>query len=224
VLVAGSRCWGHRARGQAEGEGPAGVGTPSLGAQPPIHRPRPVLLLPPPGTNEACDLFVVGETFETFSLAFAFPAGFPPAAISDLNEAIVRLQTQQGALDSFESTCARPGAAGRAWRRAALTRQPALRASGCKGTWCGLHHHPEKPPPPPAHRYIKTGGTDKCFTSHHASGSHASGSQIELRQVSGLWCVRGERRRGLERARRRLSVAAPGAAPAPCATAPAACP
>jgi hypothetical protein len=57
-----------------------------------------------PGTNEACDLFVVGETFETFSLALAFPVGFPASSISALNEAIVRLQTQQGALDMFENT------------------------------------------------------------------------------------------------------------------------
>ncbi len=35
-------------------------------------------------------------------------------------------------------------------------------------------------------RYIKTGGTEKCFSG---GGGHASGSQIELRQVSGLWWV-----------------------------------
>jgi len=34
-------------------------------------------------------------------------------------------------------------------------------------------------------RYVKTGGTDKCFSG--SGGGHASGSQIELRQISGLW-------------------------------------
>jgi hypothetical protein len=34
-------------------------------------------------------------------------------------------------------------------------------------------------------RYIKTGGTDKCFSG--SGGGHASGAQIKLRQVSGLW-------------------------------------
>lgn len=58
----------------------------------------------PPGTSEACDLFVMGETFETFSLALAFPSNFPDTTISHLNEAIVRLQTQQGALDMLENT------------------------------------------------------------------------------------------------------------------------
>jgi hypothetical protein len=58
----------------------------------------------PTGTTEDCDLFVVGETFETFSLALAFPSTFPDAEVSVLNEAIVRLQTQQGALDMLENT------------------------------------------------------------------------------------------------------------------------
>jgi hypothetical protein len=46
----------------------------------------------------------MGEAFETFSLSLAFPSGFPDATVADLNRAIVRLQTQQGAL---ENTCAR---------------------------------------------------------------------------------------------------------------------
>jgi hypothetical protein len=47
---------------------------------------------------------VIGDTFETFSLALAFPSSFPDATITALNEAIVRLQTQQGALDMLENT------------------------------------------------------------------------------------------------------------------------
>ncbi|KAF8061162.1 eif3g-a [Scenedesmus sp. PABB004] len=43
------------------------------------------------GTNAACDLFVVGEPFETFSLALAFPPGFDDA------------ETYQGALDMLAS-------------------------------------------------------------------------------------------------------------------------
>lgn len=41
------------------------------------------------------------------------------------------------------------------------------------------------PLPSTNRRYIKTGGTDKCFSG--SSSGHASGAQIELRQVSGLW-------------------------------------
>jgi len=47
---------------------------------------------------------VVGDAFETFSLALAFPSTFPDATIIALNKAIVRLQTQQGALDMLENT------------------------------------------------------------------------------------------------------------------------
>ncbi|GBF87369.1 hypothetical protein Rsub_00080 [Raphidocelis subcapitata] len=78
----------------------------------------------------------MGEAFETFSLSLAFPSGFPDATVADLNRAIVRLQTQQGALENT---------------------------------------------------YIKTGGTDKCFSG--SGGGHASGAQIKLRQVSGLWYI-----------------------------------
>jgi hypothetical protein len=79
------------------------VGRPSLTTCSQTNHPAA------PGTNQDCDLFVVGEAFETFSLALAFPSGFSAATISDLNRAIVRLQTQQGALDMLESTCARLG-------------------------------------------------------------------------------------------------------------------
>lgn len=44
--------------------------------------------------------------FQSFSVAFGFPQAFPDAAIDALNQAIVRLQTYQGALDMLDSTCA----------------------------------------------------------------------------------------------------------------------
>lgn len=46
------------------------------------------------GTNEQCDLFVVGEPFETFSLALAFPADFDDAVIFQLSSSIVALQVR----------------------------------------------------------------------------------------------------------------------------------
>jgi hypothetical protein len=44
------------------------------------------------GTNEECDLFVIGEPFETFSLALAFPADFDDAVVYALSSSIVALQ------------------------------------------------------------------------------------------------------------------------------------
>jgi hypothetical protein len=44
--------------------------------------------------NEACDLFLMGETFESFSTALAFPPAFPEAAVYNFSKNIVRLQVR----------------------------------------------------------------------------------------------------------------------------------
>lgn len=44
------------------------------------------------GTNEACDLFTVGEPFETFSLALAFPSDYNDSQVFDFSSSIVKLQ------------------------------------------------------------------------------------------------------------------------------------
>jgi len=44
------------------------------------------------GTNEACDLFLVGDVFESFSLALAFPAAFSDATVFAFSQSIVKLQ------------------------------------------------------------------------------------------------------------------------------------
>lgn len=59
------------------------------------------------GSSDDCDLFVVDHAFESFSVAFGFPQAFPDSTIDRMNEAIVRLQTYQGAVDMLDSTCAR---------------------------------------------------------------------------------------------------------------------
>jgi hypothetical protein len=46
------------------------------------------------GTNEECDLFLVGEVFESFSIAFAFPTAFDDATIFAFSKAIVSLQVR----------------------------------------------------------------------------------------------------------------------------------
>ncbi len=47
------------------------------------------------GTNEDCDLFLVGEVFESFSLAIAFPPAFDDATIFSFSKAIVSLQVSR---------------------------------------------------------------------------------------------------------------------------------
>lgn len=42
--------------------------------------------------NDRCDLHLVGDTFNTFSLALAFPAAFDDAVIYSFSRNIVRLQ------------------------------------------------------------------------------------------------------------------------------------
>lgn len=44
------------------------------------------------GTNEACDLFLVGDVFESFSLALAFPPAFSDATVFAFSQSIVKLQ------------------------------------------------------------------------------------------------------------------------------------
>ncbi|WIA44152.1 hypothetical protein OEZ86_010489 [Tetradesmus obliquus] len=61
------------------------------------------------GTNPDCDLFTVGEPFETFSLALAFPADFNDSTVFDFSASIVRLQTYQGALDMLENVYVKTG-------------------------------------------------------------------------------------------------------------------
>eukprot|EP00775_Hariotina_reticulata_P007280 gene7280-7493_t len=51
----------------------------------------------------ACDLFIVGEPFDTFFLSFAFPADAPDAFISNTSAAIVRLQLSEALLDQLEN-------------------------------------------------------------------------------------------------------------------------
>jgi hypothetical protein len=46
------------------------------------------------GTNEECDLFLVGEMFETFSIALAFPPAFSDAVIYAFSQSIVKLQVR----------------------------------------------------------------------------------------------------------------------------------
>lgn len=48
------------------------------------------------GTNEECDLFLVGDMFETFSIALAFPPAFSDAVIYAFSQSIVRLQVRRG--------------------------------------------------------------------------------------------------------------------------------
>lgn len=44
------------------------------------------------GTNQECDLFTVGDTFEIFSLALAFPIDYAGIPIDSFTFATVRLQ------------------------------------------------------------------------------------------------------------------------------------
>jgi hypothetical protein len=44
------------------------------------------------GQNEACDLFLVGDTFETFSVALAFPPATNSSLVYDFSLSIVKLQ------------------------------------------------------------------------------------------------------------------------------------
>ena len=48
------------------------------------------------GHNEDCDLFLVGETFESFSLALAFPPAFPDQDVFSFSRSIVKLQVSLG--------------------------------------------------------------------------------------------------------------------------------
>lgn len=44
------------------------------------------------GSNHDCDLFTVGDVFETFSLALAFPTDFTGPVIDTVTTSLVRLQ------------------------------------------------------------------------------------------------------------------------------------
>lgn len=47
------------------------------------------------GTNEACDLFLVGgDVFESFSLALAFPPAFSDALVFDFSRSMIKLQVR----------------------------------------------------------------------------------------------------------------------------------
>ncbi|WIA44160.1 hypothetical protein OEZ86_010495 [Tetradesmus obliquus] len=52
---------------------------------------------------EQCDLFPVGDPFETFSLAVAFPPDVPTGLPQNITSSIVRLQTYRGLLDELEN-------------------------------------------------------------------------------------------------------------------------
>eukprot|EP00879_Flechtneria_rotunda_P019430 GHRR01020408.1.p1 GENE.GHRR01020408.1~~GHRR01020408.1.p1 ORF type:complete len:473 (+),score=113.43 GHRR01020408.1:178-1419(+) len=64
------------------------------------------------GTDVHCNLFVVGDPFETFSLSLAFPAEFDDALVFAFSEAIVKLQTYQGGLDMLENVYIKAGGTG----------------------------------------------------------------------------------------------------------------
>eukprot|EP00775_Hariotina_reticulata_P008417 gene8417-8601_t len=50
-----------------------------------------------------CDLFPVGESFETFDLSIAFPENVPDALPQSVSASIVRLQTTRALLDVLEN-------------------------------------------------------------------------------------------------------------------------
>ncbi|WIA23669.1 hypothetical protein OEZ85_000370 [Tetradesmus obliquus] len=52
---------------------------------------------------EQCDLFPVGDPFETFNLAIAFPPNAPSGLASNVSASIVRLQTHSAMLDVLEN-------------------------------------------------------------------------------------------------------------------------
>ncbi|KIY97323.1 hypothetical protein MNEG_10639 [Monoraphidium neglectum] len=54
--------------------------------------------------NEQCDLFSVGEPFETFDLAIGFSPDAPDALTANISRVIVKLQTEQGLLDKLENS------------------------------------------------------------------------------------------------------------------------
>jgi hypothetical protein len=47
------------------------------------------------GTNEECDLFTVGDVFETFSLALAFPPAADDAVVYEFSKSIISLQVRR---------------------------------------------------------------------------------------------------------------------------------
>lgn len=59
------------------------------------------------GTNEHCDLFLVGDVFESFSLALAFPPAAADAMVFDFSKAIVSLQV--GGWTVVKLACASAG-------------------------------------------------------------------------------------------------------------------
>ncbi|KAI8474114.1 MAG: hypothetical protein J3K34DRAFT_495859 [Monoraphidium minutum] len=75
----------------------------------PLRAPRALVLDAPVisylvGTmNDLCDLYAVGEPFETFDLAIGFPPDAPDPLINDISKVIVRLQTERGVLDELEN-------------------------------------------------------------------------------------------------------------------------
>jgi hypothetical protein len=58
------------------------------------------------GTNEECDLFTIGDVFETFSLALAFPPAADDAMVFDFSKSIVSLQVRR--LYEFTEGLAKP--------------------------------------------------------------------------------------------------------------------
>lgn len=115
------------------------------------------------GTNEACDLFLVGDVFESFSLALAWPPAADDAVIYSFSQSIVKLQVNRSRINV-----------------APFCRSDRVQhATSCSGHVCraltyqGALDMLESV-------YISGAGTEKCFGSD--SSGHGSGETIELRQ------------------------------------------
>ncbi|KAF8061164.1 hypothetical protein HT031_004626 [Scenedesmus sp. PABB004] len=109
---------GSAARAGTTGPGPARpVWTCERAARPPTAPRGPS---PPPPPAQAlildtpvvaymaarapgCDLYAVGDPFETFNLAIAFPPDVPSALAANISASIVRLQTTSALLDRLEN-------------------------------------------------------------------------------------------------------------------------
>jgi len=55
------------------------------------------------GQNEDCDLFLVGETFNAFSLALAFPSAFDDQIAYQFSRSIVKIQVMEEKTSLFSS-------------------------------------------------------------------------------------------------------------------------
>lgn len=55
------------------------------------------------GKIEDCDLFLVGETFNAFSLALAFRAAFDDQIVYQFSRSIVKIQAREGKTGMFVS-------------------------------------------------------------------------------------------------------------------------